>query len=88
MRFPGEKRVESIVSFYINRNGVVTALLEPSAKKPSSAALTYARMFFGRGIETGDLSASVPYGYNSSDGGIVAGHYANTFCVYDFSKLP
>jgi hypothetical protein len=88
MRFPGEKRVERIVSFYINRNGVVTALLEPSAEKSSSAALTYARMFFGRGIETGDLSASVPYGYNSSDGGIVAGHYANTFCVYDFSKLP
>ncbi len=88
IRFPGEKRVERIVSFYINKNGVVSALLQPSQEKPSGAALTYARMFFGRGIETGDLSASVPYGYNAAGGGLIAGHYANTFCVYDFSKLP
>jgi hypothetical protein len=80
--------VERIVSFYINKNGVVAGLLQPDQEESSSVALTYTRMFFGRGIETGDLSASVPYGYNSSDGGIVAGHYANTFCVYDFSKLP
>ena len=88
MRFPSYKRVDSIVSFYINKNGVVTALLMPSQEKPSSAALTYTRMFFGRGIETGDLSAAVRYGYNSSDDGLVAGHYDHTFCVYDFSKLP
>jgi hypothetical protein len=88
IRFPGEKRVERIVSFYINKNGVVSALLQPSQEKPSGAALTYARMFFGRGIETGDLSASVPYGYNAASGGLIAGHYSNTFCVYDFSKLP
>ena len=88
MRFPGEKRVEGIVSFYINKNGVVTALLQPSQEKSATTALTYARMFFGRGIETGDLSAAVPYGYNAAGGGLIAGHYANTFCVYDFSKLP
>lgn len=88
IRFPGEKRMERIVSFYINKNGVVSALLQPSQENPSGAALTYARMFFGRGIETGDLSASVPYGYNAAGGGLIAGHYANTFCVYDFSKLP
>jgi hypothetical protein len=45
-------------------------------------------MFFGRGIETGDLSATVPFGYNTRGGGLIAGHYDNVFCVYDFSKLP
>jgi hypothetical protein len=88
MRFPGKKRVERIVSFYINKNGVVAGLLQPDQEESSSVALTYTRMFFGRGIQTGALSAVVPYGYNEARGEIVAGHYGNTFCVYDFSKLP
>lgn len=88
MRFPGKKRVERIVSFYINKNGVVAGLLQPDQEESSSVALTYTRMFFGRGIQTGALSAVVPYGYNEARGEIVAGHYANMFCVYDFSKLP
>ena len=88
MRFPGKKRVKRIVSFYINKNGVVAGLLQPDQEESSSAALTYTRMFFGRGIQTGALSAVVPYRYNEARGEIVAGHYANTFCVYDFSKLP
>lgn len=88
MRFPGKKRVERIVSFYINKNGVVAGLLQPSQEQPSGAALTYTRMFFGRGIQTGALSAVVPYRYNDARGEIVAGHYNNAFCVYDFSKLP
>ena len=88
MRFPGKKRVARIVSFYINKNGVVAGLLQPSQEQPSGAALTYTRMFFGRGIQTGALSAVVPYRYNDARGEIVAGHYDNAFCVYDFSKLP
>jgi hypothetical protein len=88
MRFPGKKYVKRIVSFYINKNGVVAGLLQPSQEQSSSAALTYTRMFFGRGIQTGALSAVVPYRYNEARGEIVAGHYANTFCIYDFSKLP
>ena len=88
MRFPGKKRVERIVSFYINKNGVVAGLLQPTQEESSSAALTYTRIFFMRGIQTGALSAVVPHRYNEARGEIVAGHYDNKFCVYDFSKLP
>ena len=87
MRFPGNKRVNRIVSFYINNNGVVTSLLERSKDELSNTALTYVSMFIGRGIETGDLSASKSYAYNTGGGGLIAGHYDNAFCVYDFRKL-
>ena len=87
MQFPGNKRVNSIVSFYINSNGVVTSLLRRSKEKLSNTALTYVSMFIGRGIETGDLSASKSYAYNTGGGGLIAGHYDNQFCVYDFRKL-
>jgi len=87
MQFPGNKRINSIVSFYINSNGVVTSLLQRSKEKLSTTALTYVSMFIGRGIETGDLSASKSYAYNTGGGGLIAGHYDNQFCVYDFRKL-
>jgi hypothetical protein len=88
VRFLGNRRLENIISFYINDNGLATALMQPSKDKSSNSALTYMTMFFGRGIETGDLSATVPFGYNTRGGGLIAGHYDNVFCVYDFSKLP
>ena len=88
VRFLGNRRLDDIISFYINDNGLLTALMQPSKEKSSTRALTYMTMFFGRGVETGDLSATVPYGYNSRGGGLIAGHYNNVFCVYDFSKLP
>jgi hypothetical protein len=86
--FPSNTIVDGIVSFYFDQNGALTTLLKPSVKSPSTSALTYMSMFFGREISTGSLSASVPYGYNTGGGGLVAGHYNNTLCVYDFRKLP
>ena len=88
VRFLGNRRLDNIISFYINDNGLLTALMQPSKDKSSGRALTYMTMFFGRGVETGDLSTTVPYGYNTRGGGLIAGHYNNVFCVYDFSKLP
>jgi hypothetical protein len=86
--FPSNTVVDGIVSFFFDHNGALTTLLKPSGKRPSTSALTYISMFFGREISTGNLSASVPYGYNTGGGGLVAGHYNNTLCVYDFRKLP
>ena len=88
VRFPGNKRVESIMTFSLNNYGAVTALLQPSKQTTSPVALTYMSMFFGRGIETGDLSTSKPFAYNANCDGLFAGQYNNFFCVYDFSKLP
>lgn len=88
VRFPGNKRVESIMTFSLNNYGAVTALLQPSKQTSSPVALTYMSMFFGRGIETGDLSTSKPFAYNANYDGLFAGQYNNLFCVYDFSKLP
>ena len=88
VRFPGYKRVESIMTFSLNNYGAVTALLQPDKQTSSRVALTYMSMFFGRGIETGDLSTSKPFAYNAYCDGFFAGHYNNMFCVYDFSKLP
>jgi len=88
VRFPGNKRVESIMTFSLNNYGAVTALLQPSKQTSSPVALTYMSMFFGRGIETGDLSTSKPFAYNANCDGHFAGQYNNLFCVYDFSKLP
>jgi hypothetical protein len=88
VRFLGNRRLDNIISFYINDNGLLTALMQPSKEKSSTSALTYMTMFFGRGVETGEFSASVPFGYNTRGGGLIAGHYNNEFCVYDFSKLP
>ena len=88
VRFLGNRRLDNIISFYINDNGLLTALMQPSKDKLSGSALTYMTMFFGRGVETGEFSASVPFGYNTRGGGLIAGHYNNEFCVYDFSKLP
>ncbi len=88
MRILGHRRLDGIVSLYINNNGILTVLVQPSKEKSSTTALAYTTMFFGRGIQTGDISATVPYGYNTRGGGLIAGHYNNAFCVYDFSKLP
>jgi hypothetical protein len=88
LRFLGHKRLDSIISFYINNNGVLTALVQPGKEKSSNAALTYTTMFFGRGVETGDLRTTVPFGYSTRGGGLIAGHYNNAFCIYDFSTLP
>jgi hypothetical protein len=48
----------------------------------------YISKVVGREISTGNLSADVPYGYNTRGGALIAGHYDNSFCVYDFSRLP
>ena len=88
VRILGHRRLDGIVSLYINNNGILTVLVQPSKKKSSTTAMAYTTMFFGRGIQTGDVSATVPYGYNTRGGGLIAGHYNNVFCVYDFSKLP
>ena len=88
LQFPRNSRLDSIISFYVNNNGALTALLQPRGPKSSNTALTYSSMVFGRGIETGDLSATVPFGYNTHGGALIAGHYDNAFCVYSFSGLP
>ena len=88
VRILGHRRLDGIISLYINNNGILTVLVQPSKEKASTTALAYTTMFFGRGIQTGDISATVPYGYNTRGGGLIAGHYNNAFCVYDFSKLP
>ena len=88
LRFPRDRRLDSIVSFYINQNGAMSALLKPRQLKSTDTALTYSNMVFGRGIETGDLIASKPFAYNTRGGGFIAGHYDNAFCVYNFSRLP
>jgi hypothetical protein len=88
LRFPRDRRLDSIVSFYLNQNGAMTALLQPRQLKSTDTALTYSNMVFGRGIETGDLIASKPFAYNTRGGGLIAGHYDNAFCVYNFSRLP
>ena len=84
VRFPNATRVDDIVSFFFDGNGFLTALLRPSDDK---SALTYMSMFFGRELSTGNLSATVPYAYNTHGGGLIAGHYNNMFCVYNFTKL-
>jgi hypothetical protein len=66
----------------------ISMAVTPRWATASTTALAYTTMFFGRGIQTGDISATVPYGYNTRGGGLIAGHYNNAFCVYDFSKLP
>lgn len=88
LQFPRNSRLDSIISFYVNNNGALTALLQPRGPTSSNTALTYSSMVFGRGIETGDLSATVPFGYNTHGGALIVGHYDNAFCVYSFSGLP
>ena len=88
VRLPGHQRVGSFVSLTFDTNGALNALLRPIPQKSSNVALTYIRKHYGREISTGSLSSSIPFAYTKTAGGYVAGHYNNTFCVYNFSQLP
>lgn len=88
VRLPGHQRVGSFVSLTFDTNGALNALLRPIPQKSSNVALTYIRKYYGREISTGSLSSSIPFAYTKTAGGYVAGHYNNTFCVYNFSQLP
>ena len=88
VRLPRHQRVDSVISLNFDSNGALNALLRPTPQKSSNVALTYVRKYYGREVSTGSLSASVPHAYIASTNGLVAGHYNNSFCVYNFSQLP
>lgn len=88
VRFADYKRVGSIISLYFDDNGALIVLLQPSNQPAANTALMYISKVVGREISTGNLSADVPFGYNTRGGALIAGHYDNSFCVYDFSRLP
>ena len=88
VRLPRHQRVDSVISLNFDSNGALNALLRPGPQKSSNVALTYVRKYYGREISTGSLSATMPHAYIASTNGLVAGHYNNSFCVYNFSQLP
>lgn len=74
VRFADYKRVGSIISLYFDDHGALIVLLQPSNQPVANTALTYISKVVGREISTGNLSADVPYGYNTRGGGLIAGH--------------
>ena len=88
VKLPGHQRVDSFLSLGFDGNGSLNALLRPSPQKSSNVALTYIRKYYGREVSTGNLSSSEPHAYNAATDSLVAGHYNNTFCIYNFGQLP